>query len=103
MALGTPVVSTRVPAGPEWLIADGETGIFARAGDPPDLAAKISAALADRALRRAISERASEYVRRFDVAFVVSAYASVLEAASTDRRHVRRQAQADLDATLSKR
>jgi glycosyltransferase involved in cell wall biosynthesis len=83
MAVGVPVVSTRVPAGPEWLIADGETGVFARPRDPEDLAAKIMTLLDEPAKGRAMAERARAFSARYDVGKVMAHYEGLLEAIGT--------------------
>lgn len=78
MAVGTPVVSTRVPAGPEWIIEDRQTGVFAAPRDPDDLAAKIELVLDDPELAAAIASRGrlraadfeeAEVARRFERLF----------------------------------
>jgi len=51
-AVGVPIVSTRVPCGPEVIVGEGETGIFANVHDPVDLADKIRRLLDDREPRR---------------------------------------------------
>jgi glycosyltransferase involved in cell wall biosynthesis len=79
MALGVPVVSTRVPCGPEWIIADGSTGIFAEPREPADLARKIERVLKDSALRSGLATRGREAARAYDVEQVVGRYAELLE------------------------
>jgi glycosyltransferase involved in cell wall biosynthesis len=88
MATGAPVVSTRVPHGPETVIIDGETGIFARSRDSADLAAKIRFLLEHPEERAAISERARAFVRRYDIRAVVPRYEAVLRVAAA-RHHSR--------------
>jgi glycosyltransferase involved in cell wall biosynthesis len=79
MALGVPVVSTRVPAGPEWIIDDGRTGIFAEPHNPNDLAKKIDLVLSDRQLAARLVQAASREVARYDVAAIVSRYERLFE------------------------
>ncbi|MFN2628818.1 MAG: glycosyltransferase, partial [Gaiellaceae bacterium] len=79
IAAGAPVVATRVPCGPETIIADRETGVFARARDPADLAARIESVLADPAGARAMAARARATVGRYDVSVVVGEYEALLE------------------------
>lgn len=74
MAIGVPVVSTKVPAGPEWIISDRVNGVFASPNDPRDLADKIELVLRDGDLRGRVVERAREHVKQYDVRAVVSAY-----------------------------
>lgn len=67
LALGVPVVSTRVSAIPE-LIEHEETGLLANPGDPADLAAQMERLLFDEELRARVIERGRlEVVTRFDV------------------------------------
>jgi glycosyltransferase involved in cell wall biosynthesis len=79
MAAGVPVISTRVPSGPETIISDSETGIFANARDPTDLAAKIASVLSDRRAAQAMAARARAAVARYDVRVVVEQYEDLLE------------------------
>jgi glycosyltransferase involved in cell wall biosynthesis len=82
MASGVPVVSTRVPYGPETIIVDGQTGVFARPSDPHDLAEKIRFLLDHPEEGVAIATRARSFVRRYDVSAVVPLYEAVLRAAA---------------------
>lgn len=79
MALGVPVVSTRVPHGPEWIITDGSTGIFAEPRDPADLARKVERVLEDPALRTALATQGREAARAYDAGRVVGRYEDLLE------------------------
>jgi glycosyltransferase involved in cell wall biosynthesis len=84
MAAGCPVVSTRVPTGPEWIIADGETGLFAAPRDPADLARKVALLLDDSALRDRLAEQAREVASaRYGVEAVVGAYEQLFERVAT--------------------
>ncbi len=67
MAVGVPVVSTRVPCGPGWLVDDRRTGVFAEAHSPSDLANKIGLVLDDASLRRVIVAQAGDLAARHDV------------------------------------
>lgn len=55
MLAGLPVVATRVSAIPE-IVADGETGLIAEAGDATGIAHHLRALLGDEALRRRLGE-----------------------------------------------
>lgn len=67
MALGTPVVASRVGGIPE-VLTDGQEGLLAEPGDVPGLARAIGRLADDRAYRQALSQRALERVRTsFDV------------------------------------
>jgi glycosyltransferase involved in cell wall biosynthesis len=89
MAAGVPLVSTRVPAGPEHLVDDGRTGLFARARDPEDLAARIEAVLADPEAARARAEAARAVARSYDVSAVVPRYEELFAAVRNGRDAMR--------------
>jgi glycosyltransferase involved in cell wall biosynthesis len=63
MAMGVPVVTTRVSAIPE-LVSDGRTGLLVPPGDSERLAVAMERLLRDAALRRQIQTAARERVRR---------------------------------------
>jgi glycosyltransferase involved in cell wall biosynthesis len=68
MALGTPVVASRVGGIPE-VLKDGEEGLLAEPGDVESLASAIGRLVDDRVYRQELSRRALERVRSgFDVA-----------------------------------
>lgn len=54
-SLGVPVVAA-ASEGPSWLIRDGETGLICPVDDAPALAAALSRAIGNTALRRRIAE-----------------------------------------------
>ncbi|MDJ0915601.1 MAG: glycosyltransferase family 4 protein [Desulfobacterales bacterium] len=62
MAMGVPVVATRVSAIPE-IIEDGQTGVLVSPGDPEALAAAVKKMLSDAALRRRIIKKAAQKVQ----------------------------------------
>jgi glycosyltransferase involved in cell wall biosynthesis len=59
MALGKPVVATRVGGVPD-LVEDGRTGFLVEPGDTPDLAERMLKLLSDPALRAAMGKLARE-------------------------------------------
>jgi len=68
MALGAPVVASRVGGIPE-IIEDGQDGLLAAPGDVDELAGALRQVLSDPALRDTLRRRALQKVReRFDVA-----------------------------------
>ena len=62
MALGVPVVASRVAGIPE-LVEDGSTGLLFSPSDWDDLTAKMERLLTDDALRSSVAERGLERVR----------------------------------------
>jgi glycosyltransferase involved in cell wall biosynthesis len=79
MALGVPVVSTRVPCGPEWIVSDGSNGLLAEPWQPADLARQIDRVLEDAALRSALAAGGREAARAYDTERVVARYEALLE------------------------
>ena len=63
MAMGVPVVATRVSAIPE-LIEDGTTGLLVSPQDPHELADAVQRLLLDQSLRRRITENGQKTVRQ---------------------------------------
>ena len=79
MALGVPVVSTRVSCGPKEIINDGANGLFATPQDPRDLAEKVRALIVDPDLRTRIVASAREPLRKcYGVETVVRRYERLL-------------------------
>jgi glycosyltransferase involved in cell wall biosynthesis len=70
MALGRPVVVTRVGGLPE-VVDDGQEGLLVPPGDPAALAAGIAALLGDGDLRRRMGEAARRRARGLDVRHAV--------------------------------
>lgn len=82
MAVGVPVVSTRVRTGPEEIIRDGENGLFANPRDPRDLAEKIRKVLNDEDLARRLASSATIAAKSYDTSAVVPQYESYLRIAA---------------------
>jgi glycosyltransferase involved in cell wall biosynthesis len=79
MALGLPVVATRVGGIPE-MVVHGETGWLTPPGNPPALAAAMSHLLGDAATRQAFGRAARERVERhFSLAAMVRGHEAVFE------------------------
>lgn len=75
MALGKPVVSTRL-AGIPAVVLDGETGLLAEPGDPAGLAEALGRLSADPALRRRLGEAGRRrFAERFDAERMAEGYA----------------------------
>lgn len=78
MALGTPVVATRVGGIPE-IIEDGVDGLLVPAGDEEALAAAIGRLVDDASLRQRLAQAAVSKVRdKFDVAVLTRRIESLL-------------------------
>ncbi|MGD9496565.1 MAG: glycosyltransferase [Armatimonadota bacterium] len=86
MALGVPVVSTRVSAIPE-LVEHEQTGLLANPGDAEDLAEQMERMLFDEDLRAKVVERGrAEVVTRFDIKVNVAHLAELFMAVMGRRR-----------------
>ncbi|MBI3336795.1 glycosyltransferase family 4 protein [Candidatus Peregrinibacteria bacterium] len=77
MALGMPVISTRVGIAPD-VIKDGVNGIFTT-GEASDLKGKIKMLLDDEGLRRCLGQEACKVLDRFDREVLVKRYADFLK------------------------
>ena len=64
LAMGTPVVATRVGGVPE-IVRDGENGVLVDAGDDDAFAAALARVLADDAFRHRLAQAAAPSVSRF--------------------------------------
>ena len=77
MALGIPVVATRVK-GTREVVQDGETGFTVQLGDSVGLAAKLSELMKDSALRAKMGRRGREIaVKRFDERAIVNSLRTI--------------------------
>ena len=65
MACGLPVVSFDCPWGPRSIISDGEDGLLAENGNTDALAARLAQVMESAELRKLLSARALQSVRRF--------------------------------------
>jgi glycosyltransferase involved in cell wall biosynthesis len=89
MSLGVPVVASDAGGIPS-LVADGDTGLLARAGDPASLAHAIDRLAAAADLRRQIGEAGRAYVQRECRAdHTASAYLAVYGRLMSQRRGAR--------------
>lgn len=83
MALGKPVIASRVSALPE-IVADGETGLLVPPAEPVALADAISALLGDPARMRAMGARGRERLeRKFTVEQMARQHAEVYRQAAS--------------------
>lgn len=77
MALGRPVVSTRLAGIPEE-VEDGATGLLSEPGDAASLAAALERLIRDAALRTSMGEAGRRrFMERFEITAMARAYASL--------------------------
>lgn len=89
MALGTPVVSTRVSGVPE-MVDDGRSGLLVEQRDPVALAAALKDVLTDAALRQRLATAARDVVtERFDLATNVATLRDALSGSALVAREAR--------------
>lgn len=86
MAVGTPVISTACPFGPEEILRDGESGLLVPVAEPATLAAAIVRVLRDDDLRARLGRSAAERAQDFHARAIAEQYAAVFEEASGLRR-----------------
>lgn len=80
MATGTPVIGTKVGGIPDFL-KNKETGLFAEAGNPKNLAEKINLILSDKELRDKIIKNAKELiVQKYDWDKIAGEFKKLYEA-----------------------
>jgi glycosyltransferase involved in cell wall biosynthesis len=81
LAMGTPVVATRVGGVPE-IVADGENGLLVPPGDPAAFAAAVNRFLGDAELRSRLAAAAAASVASFDQDEVYGRLEQILAEAS---------------------
>jgi len=74
MALGTPVVSTACPSGPDEIIREGISGLLVPTGDEEALAAAILRVLSDEELRAVLSNGGRERAESFAINKIAAEY-----------------------------
>ena len=79
LAVGTPVVSTRCPVGPDEIITDGVTGLLVPPADDEALAQSILRILDDSELRRKLSANGPARAADFGLERSVAQYESAFE------------------------
>lgn len=85
MAMGVPVLATRVSAIPE-LVEDGVTGLLVDPGQPEPMAEAMAKLLMDRSLRDSIIEAARQRIREnFDNRKLINKLGAVFEEAGLER------------------
>jgi len=86
MMVGTPVVTTNVPACNE-IVRDGETGLIAEPDNPAALAAALIHLLGDAALRRRLAEAAAgDVAKRYEARVVARQFATLYTSLIAERR-----------------
>lgn len=81
LAMGTPVIATRVGGVPE-IVRDDENGLLVASGDAAALAAAMNRYLADGDLRARLRAAAAPSVDRFDLERIYGELEAILEAAA---------------------
>lgn len=79
MKAGLPIVSTRVPGGPEEILEDGRTAVLIQVEDAASLAAGIQRVLDDPALAARLSENGLLEARRYQPEAVAGQYVAFFE------------------------
>jgi glycosyltransferase involved in cell wall biosynthesis len=79
LALGTPVVSTACPSGPDEIISQGETGLLVPPADEQALAKAMIEVLQDTALRSRLSVNGPRRAADFAVQHIVAQYQALFE------------------------
>jgi glycosyltransferase involved in cell wall biosynthesis len=79
LALGTPVVSTRCPVGPDEILLDGETGILVPPADDRALAQAILRVLQDERLRQKLAANGPGRAADFALPRIVSQYEQLFD------------------------
>jgi glycosyltransferase involved in cell wall biosynthesis len=78
MALGTPVVATACPHGPDEIITHDETGCLVPCGDPAALAREILRVLRDPALAQRLADAGRSRAQAFAAPRIAAAYGDFL-------------------------
>ena len=85
MMVGTPVVTTDVPACNE-IVSDGETGLVVEPDDPPTLAAALIRLLRDAPLRTRLARAAAcTAMKRYEISVVARRFEALYASLITDR------------------
>ncbi len=83
LALGTPVVSTACPVGPDEIVTDGETGLLVPPADEQALAEAMTKVLNDSELQRSLSANGPARAADFALQHIVAKYAALFERLAT--------------------
>jgi glycosyltransferase involved in cell wall biosynthesis len=82
MAMGTPVISTQCPHGPDEIITNGENGILVPSADVEALTEAMLRLARDQGLRKRIAKAGKERAQDFSAERIAAEFAAVL------RKHV---------------
>ncbi len=78
MACGVPVVTTRAPIGPEYIVSSSDCGLLVPTGDPNALAEGLRRMLSDRELRQHCVEGGFKRAADFDVGQISQTFAELV-------------------------
>lgn len=84
LACGTPVVATRCPGGPSYVLDEGRCGMLVPVRDPAAMARGISSVLADQELRSTLIANGRERAARFSPSAVAEEYFALAEECMTE-------------------
>ena len=79
MVLGTPVLSTRCPSGPDEIIDDGADGVLCEPDSAESIAASLRKLILDPEQRARLGERGRGSIMRFDASSVVAEYEALFD------------------------
>ncbi|CAG0939475.1 N-acetylgalactosamine-N, N'-diacetylbacillosaminyl-diphospho-undecaprenol 4-alpha-N-acetylgalactosaminyltransferase [Candidatus Brocadiaceae bacterium] len=79
MACGVPVIATRAPFGPEYIITDNVSGLLVRRQDPDAMANGILRLLSDNALRQRCITNGLQRAKDFHVETIVQSFERLLQ------------------------
>jgi glycosyltransferase involved in cell wall biosynthesis len=78
LTLGTPIVSTHCPVGPDEILVDGQTGLLVPPADEGALAQVMLRLLQDEALRRDLSAAGRQRATDFGLEHIVARYEELI-------------------------
>lgn len=86
MAMGRPIVSTRV-GGLTEIVDDNETALVVRPRDPGDIAHKVSRVIKDQGLAHRLGENCKHAAQRYDISVSANKVADIYDALLEHGRH----------------
>jgi glycosyltransferase involved in cell wall biosynthesis len=79
MVAGVPIVSTRIPGGPEEVLEDGRTAVLVQNEDPKALADGLSRVIEDHRLARYLVEQSAGEAEKYQPESVAAQYVAFFE------------------------